>query len=46
MQDSFFFKFCRRAEIESRRKAEELERKRQEEEDRKAALALQVFSFI
>lgn len=42
----FYFLFCRRAEIESRRKAEEVERKRQEEEDRKAALALQVLSVI
>lgn len=28
--------------MEARRKAEEIERKRQEEEDRRAALALQV----
>ena len=44
--NDFFFEICRKAEMEARRKEEEARRLRQEEEDRKAALALQVTTIL
>lgn len=45
-QTNFFSEIHRKAEMEARRKEEEARRLRQEEEDRKAALALQVNTLI